>query len=75
MKQMIGSYRYFYNQGIVYLNSLERGYYIPKKVTKTKPPEYIKYEDQFIRVVLNVKSFLTFYRYRESTGEFYKVNS
>jgi IS605 OrfB family transposase len=50
MKQMIGSYRYFYNQGIVYLNSLERGYYIPKKATKTKPPEYIKYEDQYIRV-------------------------
>ena len=46
---MIGSYRYFYNQGISYLNSLERGFYKPKKGSKKKP-EYIKYEGQYLKV-------------------------
>lgn len=46
---MIGSYRYFYNQGILYLNSLERGFFIPEKNCKKKA-EYIKYEGQFLKV-------------------------
>lgn len=46
---MIGSYRYFYNNGISYLNSLERGFFIPKKGSKKKP-EYIKYENQYLKV-------------------------
>jgi IS605 OrfB family transposase len=49
MKQMIGSYRYFYNQGIRYLNSLERGFFIPK-TGSTKKPNYIKYENDYIMV-------------------------
>jgi IS605 OrfB family transposase len=49
MKQMIGSYRYFYNQGISYLNSLERGFFKPKASSKKKPT-YIKYEGQFLPV-------------------------
>lgn len=46
---MIGSYRYFYNQGILYLNSLERGFFIPEKGCKKKA-EYIKYEGQYLKV-------------------------
>ena len=46
---MIGAYRYFYNQGISYLNSLERGFFIPKKGSKKKP-DYIKYENQYLKV-------------------------
>lgn len=49
MKQMIGSYRYFYNQGVLYLNSLEKGFFIPKKGSKKKS-EYIKYEGQYLKV-------------------------
>ena len=49
MKQMIGTYRYFYNQGIVYLNSLERGYYIPTEEMQKKP-DYIYYEGQYHKV-------------------------
>ena len=49
MKQMIGTYRYFYNQGISYLNSLEKGFFIPKKGS-SKKPEYIKYEGQYLKV-------------------------
>lgn len=48
MKQMIGTYRYFYNQGISYLSSLPRGYYKPKK--GGKKAEYIKYEGQYLKV-------------------------
>ena len=46
---MIGSYRYFYNQGISYLNSLERGFYKPKKDSKKKA-DYIKYEGEYFKV-------------------------
>jgi transposase len=49
MKQMIGSYRYFYNQGIAYLNSLKKGFYIPTKGSKKKP-DYIKHEGQYLKV-------------------------
>ena len=49
MKQMIGSYRYFYNQGIAYLNSLERGFYKPRENSKKKAT-YIKYENQYLLV-------------------------
>ena len=48
LKQMIGSYRYFYNQGILYLNSLERGFYKPKKNSKKKA-DYIKYEGEYFK--------------------------
>ena len=46
---MIGSYRYFYNKGITYLNSLKRDFYIPKKGNKKKA-EFIKYEGQYLKV-------------------------
>ena len=46
---MIGSYRYFYNKGIAYLNSLERGFFIPKKDSK-KNADYIKYESEYFKV-------------------------
>ena len=46
---MIGAYRYFYNRGISYLNSLERGFFIPKKGNRKKP-DYIKYENQYLKV-------------------------
>ena len=46
---MIGSYRYFYNKGIAYLNSLKRDFYIPKKGNKKKA-EFIKYEGQYLKV-------------------------
>jgi IS605 OrfB family transposase len=46
---MIGSYRYFYNQAICYLNSLERGYFKPKSNSK-KTANFIKYEGQYIHV-------------------------
>jgi len=36
MKQIIGVYRYFYNQGVSYLSSLERGFFIPEKIVKRK---------------------------------------
>ena len=49
LKQMIGSYRYFYNKGIAYLNSLKRDFYIPKKGNKKKA-EFIKYEGQYLKV-------------------------
>lgn len=49
MKQMIGTYRYFYNQGIAYLNSLERGFYKPKSNSKKKAT-FIKYEGQYLLV-------------------------
>jgi len=52
MKQMIGTYRYFYNQAIRYLNSLERGFFLPKSNSKKKP-NFIKYENQFISVETN----------------------
>ena len=51
---MIGSYRYFYNQGISYLNSLERGFYKPKKNSKKKA-DYIKYEGEYFKVETNGK--------------------
>ena len=54
LKQMIGSYRYFYNQGISYLNSLERGFYKPKKNSKKKA-DYIKYEGEYFKVETNGK--------------------
>lgn len=46
---MIGSYRYFYNKGIEYLNSLERGFFKPKKGSKKKA-DFIKYEGQYLKV-------------------------
>lgn len=49
MKQMIGTYRYFYNQGVAYLNSLDRGFYKPKSASKKKPT-FIKYEGQYLPV-------------------------
>lgn len=49
IKQMIGTYRYFYNQGIAYLNSLERGFYKPKSNSKKKAT-FIKYEGQYLPV-------------------------
>ena len=49
MKQIIGAYRYFYNQGVSYLSSLERGFFIPDKNSKKKA-EYIKYENDFLKV-------------------------
>ncbi len=47
MKQMIGSYRFFYNQGIKYLLSLPKGYYKPKT---TKEAKYILYEGEYFLV-------------------------
>ena len=49
LKQMIGSYRYFYNKGIEYLNSLDRGFFKPKKESKKKA-DFIKYEGQYLKV-------------------------
>jgi len=46
---MIGTYRYYYNQGINYLCGLPRGYYIPRKGEKVKA-NYIYYEDEYLRV-------------------------
>ena len=49
MKMMIGTYRFFYNKGIEYLNSLEKGFFIPKKGS-LKKADYIKYEGQYLKV-------------------------
>ena len=46
---MIGSYRWFYNQGISYLCSLQRGFFIPKKGCKKKA-EYILHEGEYFKV-------------------------
>ena len=46
---MIGSYRWFYNQGISYLGSLKRGFFIPKKGSNKKA-EYILHEGEYFKV-------------------------
>ena len=46
---MIGSYRWFYNQGVSYLCSLERGFFIPKKGFR-KEANYILYEGEYFKV-------------------------
>jgi putative transposase len=46
---MIGSYRWFYNQGVSYLCSLDRGFFIPKGNSK-KGAEYILYEGDYFKV-------------------------
>ena len=49
MKQMIGNHRYFYNEGIKYLHSLPRGFFIPEKGS-LKSANFIKYENEYFLV-------------------------
>ena len=49
MKQLIGNHRYFYNEGIKYLHSLPRGFFIPEKGS-LKAANYIKYENEYFLV-------------------------
>jgi putative transposase len=49
MKEVIGSYRYFYNKGIEYLNSLEKGFFEVNSKSK-KNANFIRYEGQYIKV-------------------------
>ena len=46
---MIGNHRYFYNEGIKYLHSLPRGFFIPEKGS-LKAANYIKYENEYFLV-------------------------